>query len=42
MKREELLRYLRKHGCVSRREGAEHSLWENPRTGHAEGVPSHC
>jgi len=24
-----------------RREGSEHSLWENPRTGHAEAVPCH-
>src|SRR5215469_1713750 len=34
-----LLRHLRKHGCLLPREGAEPSLWENPRTGHAEAVP---
>ncbi len=41
MKRETLLRHLRRNGCVFRREGAEHSLWENPQTGHAEAVPRH-
>jgi len=24
-----------------KREGASHSLWENPSTGHAEAVPRH-
>jgi hypothetical protein len=33
MKREGLLRHLRRNGCVLRREGKEHTLWENPRTG---------
>ena len=42
MKREKLLRHLRQHGCVLRREGKEHSLWENPQTGHAEAVPRHA
>jgi len=37
-----LLRHLRRHGCVLRREGKEHSLWENPQTGHAEAVPRHA
>ena len=41
MKREKLLQHLRKFGCVLRREGAGHSLWENPQTGHAEAVPRH-
>ncbi len=41
MKREALLRYLRRNGCVVRREGKEHSLWENPQTGHVEAVPRH-
>jgi hypothetical protein len=27
--------------CVIRREGKEHSLWENPQTGHLEAVPRH-
>jgi len=29
-------------GCVLRREGKEHTLWENPQTGHAEAVPRHA
>jgi mRNA interferase HicA len=41
MKRERLLRHLRRHGCVSRREGKAHSLWENLQTGHAEAIPRH-
>ncbi len=41
MKREALLRHLRRNGCVVRSEGKEHSLWENPQTGHAEAVPRH-
>ncbi len=41
MKRETLLRHLRRYGCVPRREGKEHSVWENPQTGHAEAVPRH-
>ncbi len=36
MKRESLLRHLRRYGCVLRREGKE-----NPQTGHAEAVPRH-
>jgi len=39
MKREALMRHLRRCGCVERREGKEHSLWENPQTGHAEAIP---
>jgi hypothetical protein len=42
MKREGLLRHLRRHGCVLRREGKEHTLWENPQTGHADAVPRHA
>jgi mRNA interferase HicA len=41
MKRDGLLRHLRRYGCILRREGKEHSLWENPQTGHAEAVPRH-
>lgn len=41
MKTVALLRHLRQYGCVLKREGAEHSLWTNPRTGHAEAVPPH-
>ena len=41
MKRGDLLRHLRRHGCYLKREGASHSLWCNPRTGAVEAVPRH-
>ncbi|MBI1925626.1 type II toxin-antitoxin system HicA family toxin [Candidatus Poribacteria bacterium] len=41
MKRESLLRHLRKHGCYLKREGKEHALWTNPKTGAVEAVPRH-
>ena len=41
MKRTALLRHLRRHGCVLKREGASHSLWMNPATGAVEAVPRH-
>ena len=41
MKRNTVLRHLRIHGCVLRREGRAHSLWTNPATGAVESVPRH-
>ena len=41
MKRTALLRHLRKHGCVLKREGRSHSLWTNPETGEVEAVSRH-
>jgi len=41
MKREALLRHLRRHGCYLKRKGNSHSLWSNPQTGHVEAVPRH-
>jgi mRNA interferase HicA len=41
VKRGDLLRHLRQHGCHLKREGASHSLWCNPSTGHTEAVPRH-
>lgn len=41
MKRNDLLRHLRKQGCFLKREGAEHSLWSNPQTGQLQAVPRH-
>ena len=41
MKREALLKHLRRHGCYLKREGSSHSLWCNPQTGHVEAVPRH-
>ena len=28
-------------GCYLKREGASHSLWINPKTGHIEAIPRH-
>jgi len=42
VKRSSLLRHLRQHGCVLKREGASHSLWTNPRTGTIEAIPRHA
>ncbi len=39
MKRAALLKHLRRHGCHLKREGASHSLWVNPQTGHSEAIP---
>jgi mRNA interferase HicA len=41
MKRNELLKHLRRHGCHLKREGASHSLWINPQTGETQAVPRH-
>lgn len=41
MKRVKLLRHLRRHGCILKREGGRHSLWMNPQNGVMEAVPRH-
>jgi hypothetical protein len=41
VKRGDLLRHLRRHGCYLKREGSAHSLWCNPGTGQVEAVPRH-
>ena len=41
MKRDALLRHLRRNGCVLKREGRSHSLWMNLGTGAVEAVPRH-
>ena len=41
MKREVLLKHLRKNSCYLKREGASHSLWMNPVTGAVEAIPRH-
>lgn len=41
MKRQELLRHLRAHGCVFLREGGRHSWWHNPRLNKHSAVPRH-
>ena len=41
MKRNALLRHLRRYGCALKREGRSHSLWTNPQTGQLEAIPRH-
>ena len=41
MKTGALLRHLRQHGCHLKREGGNHAIWTNPRTGQIEAVPRH-
>ena len=41
MKRAALLKHLRKQGCFLKREGREHSLWCNGRTGELQAIPRH-
>jgi len=41
MKRRELLRHLRQHGCEMLREGGRHSWWVNPTQHRRSAVPRH-
>ena len=41
MKRNDLLRHLRKNGYNLKREGSAHSLWINPLNGVVEAIPRH-
>ena len=41
MKRRDLLKHLREHGCLFVREGGDHSIWENPQTGKRTSIPRH-
>jgi mRNA interferase HicA len=41
MKRRQLLRHLRSHGCELLREGGRHSWWHNPAPGRRSAVPRH-
>jgi mRNA interferase HicA len=41
MKRNALLKHLRRYGCILKREGSSHSLWINPQTGAVEAIPRH-
>jgi hypothetical protein len=41
VKREDLLRHLRRHGCQPLREGRRHSVWVNPANGRQASVPRH-
>jgi hypothetical protein len=42
MKRQALLRHLRRHGCYLKREGSDHSLWISTLTGAVETLPRHA
>ncbi|WP_411725572.1 type II toxin-antitoxin system HicA family toxin [Methyloglobulus sp.] len=41
MKRSELIRYLKAHGCELLREGGRHSWWHNPEQNKRSAVPRH-
>jgi hypothetical protein len=41
MKRQQLLRHLRQHGCVFQREGGKHTTVYNPATHRQSRVPRH-
>lgn len=41
MKRDDLLRHLRQHGCDLLREGGRHSVYVNRATRKATAVPRH-
>ncbi len=41
MKREDLIRHLRRNGCVFIREGAKHSVFFNPVVMRSSTVPRH-
>ncbi len=35
------MQHLKRHGCELRREGAKHSVYQNPETGKRTSVPRH-
>ncbi len=41
MKRRQLLRHLRSHGCELLREDSKHSWWHNPEQNRRSAVPRH-
>jgi len=41
MKRDQLLKHLKKHGCKLLREGASHSVYYNTANNKATTVPRH-
>jgi predicted RNA binding protein YcfA (HicA-like mRNA interferase family) len=41
MKRRNLIRHLRLHGCIFVREGSDHTVVMNPATGGVTEVPRH-
>ena len=41
MKRNDLLKILRRNACYLKREGANHSLWISSINGATEAIPRH-
>lgn len=41
MKRRDFVQHLERHNCHVRREGAEHTVYENPLNGKVASVPRH-
>jgi mRNA interferase HicA len=41
VKLRELARHLAGHGCLVVRQGGNHTLWQNPRSGKVAPVPRH-
>ena len=41
MKRAELIRQIKKIGCILIRHGAKHDWYQNPETGMCQPVPRH-
>jgi hypothetical protein len=39
MKREQLLKLMRKYGAIFKRHGSKHDIYENPRTHEFTQVP---
>jgi len=41
MKRSELLKQLKKEGCILLRPGSRHDIYINPKTGQKQPIPRH-
>lgn len=41
MKQVDLIKHIRKYGCIFIREGSSHTVWLNPVTGRTSTVPRH-
>jgi predicted RNA binding protein YcfA (HicA-like mRNA interferase family) len=42
MKQVDLVKHIRKFGCIFVREGGAHSVWFNPATSRTSTVPRHA
>jgi len=41
MKRSELLKQIKKEGCIFLRPGSRHDIYINPKTGQKQPIPRH-